>query len=168
MADDYHYVPGDNYLIDDLSGFKIRRTRSRIIPGGQTGNLAVAPERWEAEQPQDFVQGVFDDQSVPLARPRQVNQFTVLATVVTAPAAPGATSLVVESTVGFRVGDVCQVPLDSGTLFQFTLSSVVGTTLTWVSPGALPFSVGGNYSDPLENQVIDVTQTRLLQAKIAA
>ena len=159
MASDRWYNPGDNYLLDDLSGLKIRRSRSRIIPGGQTGQLAVAPERWEAQHPQDLVQGVVDDQSVPLARPRQVNRFTVLGTVVTAFAGRGALSMQVDSTVGFQIGDVCQVPLDDGNLFQFTVSAIAGSILSWTSPG-LPGTVGGSFSDPLENSVIDVTATQ--------
>ena len=159
MADDLHFVPGDNYILDDLSGMKIRRSRARIIPGGQTGQLAVAPERWEAQQPQDLVQGVVDDQTVPLARPRQVNRFTVLGTFVTASAARGALSMQVDSTVGFRAGDVCQVPLDDGNLFQFTVSAIAGNVLSWTSPG-LPGTVGGSFSDPLENSVIDITATQ--------
>ena len=46
MADDKHYIGGDNYILDDLSGFKIRRSKTRVIPGGQTGGLAVSPLRW--------------------------------------------------------------------------------------------------------------------------
>lgn len=155
MADDRHYVPGDNYLIDDLSGMKIRRSRARIIPAGQTGQLAVAPERWEAQHPQDLVQGVVDDQSVPLARPRQANQFTVTASYVVAFADRGSLSMDVESTVGFQIGDRCQVPLDSGDPFVFVVGSVSGNTLAWASP-PLPGTVGGKFGSPLENQVLDL------------
>src|SRR5580700_582205 len=103
MADDRHYVGGDNYLLDDLSGFKIRASRARIIPGGITGNLAVAPQRWEPQQPQDFVRGVYDDITVALARPRQKNQFVIVGTYVTAPSAPQTRTITVDSSNGFSV-----------------------------------------------------------------
>lgn len=36
-------------------------------------NLIVSDRVWEARQPQDFVKGVADNQTVPNARPRQPN-----------------------------------------------------------------------------------------------
>lgn len=76
MADDKHYVPGDFYRIDDRTGFKVRASRTRKE---WTGNI-VAAERWERRQPQDFVTGVRDDQSVLDPRPRQPDQFVRLST----------------------------------------------------------------------------------------
>ncbi|HLJ05357.1 MAG TPA: hypothetical protein VKT26_03745 [Acetobacteraceae bacterium] len=152
MADDRHYVGGDYYQLDDLSGFKIRASRSRKIPGGQTGNLIVAPERWEPQQPQDFVRGVIDDQTVPQPRPRQANQFTVLGTQVIAPAPRGATSIMVEEGAGFTVGMTVQIMLDSGENFLTSLQSIVGDDLGLNAP--LPFSVGTLYGDPIENAVL--------------
>jgi hypothetical protein len=154
MADDLHYVGGDNYLLDDLSGFKIRMSRARIIPGGQTGNLAVAPERWEPQQPQDFVRGVWDDQTVALSRPRQQNRFIIVGTQVAAFAAAGSTSLSVQSTVGFAVGNICQVVLDNGNTFRFTLTSIGTNALSFAH--GLPSGVGGAFGDPLENAVVVV------------
>lgn len=153
MADDRHYVGGDNYLLDDLSGFKIRASKARLIPGGITGGLAVSPERWEPQQPQDFVSGVPDDQTVALSRSRQQNQFVLVGTEVAAASAAGATSMIVDSAVGFGVGGRCQVVLDNGNVFRFTLTAVAGTTLTFAGQ-PLPSSVGGGFGDPLENAVI--------------
>lgn len=153
MADDRHYVGGDNYLLDDLSGFKIRASKARLIPGGITGGLAVSPERWEPQQPQDFVSGVPDDQTVALSRSRQQNQFVLVGTEVAAASAAGATSIIVDSAVGFGVGGLCQVVLDNGNVFRFTLTAVAGTTLTFAGQ-PLPSSVGGGFGDPLENAVI--------------
>ena len=156
MADDRHYVGGDNYLLDDLSGFKIRASIAKLIPGGQTGNLAVAPARWEPQQPQDFVTGIADDMTVALSRPRQVNQFVLVGTSVVAAANAGATALTVDSTVGFTVGNRCQVALDNGNIFYFTLTTVASPVLTFaVQP--LPSGVGGTFGDPLENSVINLT-----------
>ena len=71
MADDRHYVPGSFYRIDDRTGFKIRAEKSRK----QWNNIIVSPNVWEIRQPQDFVRGVRDLQTVPDARPRQPNLF---------------------------------------------------------------------------------------------
>lgn len=74
MADDRHYVPGDYYRIDDRSGFKVRAKRTRQEWTG----FIVADNLWEIRQPQDFVKGVRDDQTVPLPRPRQPDTFIEL------------------------------------------------------------------------------------------
>lgn len=156
MADDRHYVGGDYYQLDDLSGFKIRASRSRKIPGGQTGSLIVAPEHWEPQQPQDFVRGVVDDQTVPEPRTRQTNQFMVVASYVVAPSARLATTIEVQSTVGFTVGDNLQIMLDNGTNFFASASAIVGNVITLSA--ALPGSVGSTaFGDPLENTVIDLS-----------
>ena len=71
MADDRHYVPGTFYRIDDRTGFKTRSYRTRKEWNG----LIVSDRVWEARQPQDFVKGVADNQTVPEARPRQPNAY---------------------------------------------------------------------------------------------
>ena len=155
MADDRHYVGGDNYFLDDNTGFKTRAKRARV----QWNSIVTSGTHYNPRQPQDMVQGVQDDQTVQISRARQVNVFTSLATFVTAPSARGALSMTVESTAQMRVGDVCQVPLDfSGNIFQFTISAMTPTTLSWASPG-LPGTVGLG-GDPLENQVFDITATQ--------
>lgn len=154
MADDRHYVPGDNYILDDLSGFKVRVSHSRRIPAGQTGGAQVAIERWEAQQPQDLVRGVVDDQSVTIARPRQQNRFVVVGTFVTAPSARLTDTIEVDSVAGFTVGDVLQIMLDSGVNFTTGLTGLDGRTMTLLSP--LPEGVGGSYGDPLENMVLQL------------
>lgn len=151
-ADQLHYVGGDNYILDDLSGFKIRASKARIIPGGITGNVAVAPERWEPQQPQDFVTGVRDDQTVQLARPRQQNRFTVVGSNIAAPSDRGANTITVASTIGFTVGNRLQIMLDSGDNFFATASGIAGEVIT-ITP-VLPGSVGLLYGDPIENLVL--------------
>ena len=114
---------------------------------------------WSPRQPQDMVQGVLDPQAVPWSRSRQVNNFTSLATWVTTFAPAGATSLIVNATVGFQVNDICQVPLDNGNIYQFAVTGIAGNVLSFASPG-LPSGVGGNFADPLENTVFNVTATQ--------
>nr|WP_246386849.1 hypothetical protein [Gluconacetobacter sacchari] len=123
-----------------MSGFKIRRSRARVIPGGQTGEALVDARRWEAQQPQDFVRGVADDQSVDLARPRQQTCFTVVGTCVVAPAAAGSDVVAVASTAGFAVGDQVQIMLDRGENVVASVLAVGSGNLT-IAP-VLPGSVG--------------------------
>lgn len=156
MSNDLWYNPGDNYILDDISGFKIRTSRARMIPGGQTGKLWVAPERWEPQQPQDFVQGVRDDQTVAVSRSRQQNQFTVVGGQVTTAAAAGATALTLDSVTGFVVGATCQVVLDNGNIWRFVISSISGLVLNFLGY-PLPSGVAGTFGDPLENAVIQVS-----------
>lgn len=151
MADDRHYVRGDYYQLDDITGFKIRAFKSRKIPGGQTGNLIVAPNAWEPQQPQDFVRGVPDVQTVEQPRPRQANQFVVLATNITEGSARGATELNVATPAGFRVGMRLQIMLDTGENFITALSGIDGSIFDIPQP--LPASVGLLYGSPPENIV---------------
>jgi hypothetical protein len=154
MADDRHYIGGDNYILDDLSGFKIRASKARIIPGGQTGNLAVAPSRWEPQQPQDFVQGVRDEITVALSRPRQPNQFTIIGTNVAAFTPRGGVQITVQSVTGFVLGDRLQIMLDSGDPFFAILVWISGFLIQ--VGNILPASVGGTESDPPENLIVDL------------
>lgn len=155
MANDRWYNPGDWYQIDDLSGFKIRASRSRKIPGGQTGGMIVAPERWESQQPQDFVRGVVDNQMVEQPRPRQPNQYTILATFVTAPSARGTGVITVDDPAGFQQNDNVYVMLDSGENFLTSIAGIVGDQFYLGTP--LPFSVGTLYGDPIENTVLFIS-----------
>lgn len=158
MVRDRFYKPGDYYIIDDITGIKRRASSAQL----QWDNAYTGPGTYSPRQPQDLVVGVFDDQSVPLPRPRQQNQFTIIGTVVTAPAAKGSTSIQVDSVVGFAPGSVIQIMLDSGVNFSTVVANVGPNQLEWVGQG-LPFSVGTLYGDPIENAVI-ITGTAAVPA----
>lgn len=159
MADDRHYVPGDYYQLDDISGFKIRARTSRSVPGGITGGAIVAPKRWEPQHPQDFVRGRADNQMVPEARPRQTNRFTITGTWVTEHAPRLSRTITVDSTEGFNVNDKVMVMLDSGDPYYPTVLAVGTNTLT-LTP-VLPHAVGGQLGDPIENTVVDLGRSEL-------
>jgi hypothetical protein len=76
MPADKYYVPGSFWRISDRTGFKVRSYNTRK----EWNNLIVERRVWEARQPQDFVKGVKDDQTVPEARPRQPDTFIELNT----------------------------------------------------------------------------------------
>ena len=163
MSSQWYYRPGDYYQLDDISGFKIRASRSRKIPGGQTGGLIVAPERWEAQQPQDFVRGVVDDQTVPQPRPRQPNRFTITATFIVAQSPRRSQIITVDSVEGFNVNDRVGVVLDSGENYFPVVVKISGNRM-WLTP-VLPATVGGPYNDlgmagnigpPIENTVLSM------------
>lgn len=76
MGRDRHYVAGTFYRVDDRTGFPTRSWRTQKEWQGYIVDRRV----WEARQPQDFVKGVKDDQTVPEARPLQPNTFIELET----------------------------------------------------------------------------------------
>jgi hypothetical protein len=71
MGTERFYKPGSFYRIDDRTGFATRAERTQMEWNG----LIVDKRVWEARQPQDFVKGVADNQTVPNARPRQPNPY---------------------------------------------------------------------------------------------
>lgn len=154
MSEPWYYNPGDHYVLDDLSGFKVRRSKTRTIPGGQTGQAVVDRARWEPQQPQDFAVGIADDQTVDLARPRQENRFMMVGTTIAAPAQAGARVIVVQSAAGIGPGDWLQIMLDSGVNVTAQVASVAGASVTLAAP--LPGAVG-MLGDPPQNLVLDLS-----------
>ena len=71
MGDADHYKHGDYNAICDKCGFKYKASQLRKT----WDNLMVCKKDWEPRQPQDFVKGVKDKQTVPWARPEPENVF---------------------------------------------------------------------------------------------
>jgi len=69
MGTELYYKPGSFYRICDRTGFATRAERTQREWQG----LIVRREVFEPRQPQDFVRGVSDIQTVPYPRPRQPN-----------------------------------------------------------------------------------------------
>jgi hypothetical protein len=69
MGRENFYKPGSFYRICDRTGMAIRAERTQTEWQG----LIVDKRVFEPRQPQDFVRGVNDDQTVPFARPRVFN-----------------------------------------------------------------------------------------------
>lgn len=147
VADDRHYVGGEFYRICDRTGFKIRDTRTRK----EWNNFIVREGSWEPRQPQDFVQGIADDQSVPDARPRSLNTFIgPLTTVTTLPLVIGAAVVHLETSLRMLNGDVLWIMMDNGVTMVTHIVSVLTTTTVQISP-AMVWSAATN------SQVTDVT-----------
>lgn len=71
MGTELHYRPGSFYRICQRTGMAIRAERTQREWQG----LIVRREVFEPRQPQDFVRGVNDIQTVPYALPRSPNVF---------------------------------------------------------------------------------------------
>lgn len=65
------YRSGDNYVICEMSGFKIRRSDSRKMWNG----LVVHKRFWEPRHPLDMIRSKSDKQSVPDPRPEPEDVF---------------------------------------------------------------------------------------------
>lgn len=113
MGRDLHYRPGSWYMVDDRSGFPERAEKMKR----EWDNLMVDERRWEPRQPQDYVRGVRDDQTVPVARPISTPSFVGPSqTTLAQAAAPRATVIYVESLSGFVRGHLVRVMLDDESL----------------------------------------------------
>ena len=145
MVADRYYIPGSFYRIDDRSGFKVRSFNTRK----EWNNLIVDRKLWEERQPQDFVRGIPDNQTVPEPRPRSPNVFLgQLFTTLTANAPAGSNSFSFASTTGMTVGDTVLIMLDTGVQFSTTLATIpsqVSVTTNTVSPYSA--SNGNNVED---------------------
>lgn len=77
MGADKHFRMGSFYRICDRTGFATRAEDTQMEWQG----LIVDKRVYEARQPQDFVTGVPDNQTVPYPRPRQANTFVGNSTI---------------------------------------------------------------------------------------
>lgn len=63
--------PGQWNVVCDRTGFRLPNTVCQF----QWNNLLVWDRVWEARQPQDYLRGLPDNQSVPYARPQTEPRF---------------------------------------------------------------------------------------------
>lgn len=162
MGTKLHYKPGSFYRIDDRTGFAYRAEHTRK----QWNNIIVRLRSFEERQPQDFVRGRRDDQTVPEARPRQVPTYLgVQTTLAQTTAEAGAFSsgfsvgfdvagagliyLIVQSVIGFNIGDSISVQLDNGITFFTTAAAIDFSTnvITASQPLPFPASAGNIVTD---------------------
>lgn len=134
------YRPGGFYRIDDRDGSRQRNYDTRKEWNG----AIVSSESFETRQPQDFVRGVPDVQTVPDARPPEPiddpsiytgpNQTSLMASTL-----PGGTILTVQQSAGFTPGSLLNVFLDSLDGFLSHVASLPDAThiaLVTPLPGA--------------------------------
>lgn len=115
------FKPGDNWVIDDRTGERIRASEARKE---WTGAI-VDEDDWEPRHPQDFVRGRRDNQRVSDPRPDSIPVFYgYLTAEITADAAAGATRLTVDESARFHPGDVIGVYV-GGDLKRLTVLAIV-------------------------------------------
>lgn len=151
MGTKLHYKPGSFYRQCDRTGFSIRAEHTQK----QWNNIIVRNRSFEERQPQDFVRGRRDDQTVPQPRPRQTNVFLGVQTTLSENVpSPGSFSdgfssgfqvsgntdtFVVQSVIGFNVGDSISIQLDNGATF-FTTAQAIDFTNNIITPAEpLPY-----------------------------
>jgi len=66
-----NYIPGDNWIICERTGFKIRASDAMREWNG----AIVRKQSYEPRHPQDFVRGRKDDTRPELVRPEQTDYF---------------------------------------------------------------------------------------------
>lgn len=122
-----NYKHGQHLQICDRSGFKVHSGDTRR----EWNHSVVRKEDFEHRQPQDFVRGVRDVQSVPDPRPGAPDLSTQNTTTLDAAELAGQTVLSVTSTSSMAVGNSILVALDNSTFHLSTISSfVVDDTVT--------------------------------------
>lgn len=149
MADDFR--EGDHWVIDDITGQKIRASEARR----QWDGLLVHKDTWSPRQPQDLVRGLVDNMVAEPSRPRPVDTFIgPLVTEIKAHYAfssafssafqteriaikAGLRRIKVASTARMQAGDSISIMLDDGT-FLTTIETVDNSktlTLATALPG---------------------------------
>lgn len=130
------YRMGEFLRTCDRSGFVTKASDTRKEWNG----LEVERRFWEIRQPQDFVRGVRDDQTVPDARPDPPPIFVgPIFTQLAQNAGVGATFLYLNSTARFSNGDNIGVMLDTGEVFNTTIDGAPAANGITISAG-LPYS----------------------------
>lgn len=136
--------PMGHWVQDDRTGFAVRAYRARK----EWTKAVVCTNVWEARQPQDFVRGVKDDQTVYDPRPEAQPVWDgPLYYTTNAAAAVGATTIVLQATTGLTNGLTIGIMMNNGVLFPTTVSGSPTTTNVTLAR-ALPYSVASG------NQVI--------------
>ena len=117
---------GDWNVICDRCGMKRKASECRIT----WDNLFVCRTTcWMPRHPQDFVEGVADDQTVPIARP--VVPATMGTTTVKTSASKYSTTIELTATTGLADREVIGVVLDDGSAhWTFSDGTATGTTIT--------------------------------------
>lgn len=172
MGTKLHYKPGSFYRICDRTGFAERAEHTRK----QWNNIIVRERSFEERQPQDFVRGRRDDQTVPEPRPRQVPTYLGVQTeiaysITLSNLGPGWSvdpqfggfstgfssgfsrvgGFVVLSALGFNIGDQISVQLDNGSTFFTAIVGINYATDTILPGQPFPYPASGG------NIVTDLT-----------
>lgn len=135
------YIAGDFKRVCDRCGGVFRASMTFRTWDG----LFVCREDWETRHPQDFVRGRIDNQTIPNARPEQVDSIVgPLTTTLTASATAASTSLSVQSSVRFAPGDNIGIICDDGSVRARTVNLVPTTSSLTITSALLATASIGN------------------------
>lgn len=154
MADE-HYIAGDWWVIDDVTGLKIRASKSVKQWDGNRVDRSYA----EPRHPQDYVRARADRQAVEFARPRPPDVFIGPLTVtVSARSEAGDDLISLSSTQGLEEGDRVWFPLASGDTFRTTILYIGNNkgALVQENGGGILLGTGGALLWTDENTVATV------------
>ena len=105
--------------MDDRSGFTRRAEETRA----EWTEMIIGEDLWEIRQPQDFVRGVKDDQTVPQPRSEAPPVWVgPIFTTLSANVPVGATFLPLASIARISAGDNVGVLLDNGEYYNTVVS----------------------------------------------
>ena len=74
MGQSDYFKPGSHNAICDICGFKFKAEQLRRTWDGYMA--CTVNKCWNPRQPQDYVRGVLDNQSVEISRPEAADTFT--------------------------------------------------------------------------------------------
>lgn len=155
------YKPGDWNAVCDHCGMTRKASQFRKDWQG----FMVCEGCFNTRHPQDFVKGIPENQSVPIARPDTIASMGE--TTVDTTGLRNATSIVLTSVAGISSGDSLGIVLDNGSVhWTYSDGDPVGTTVTLGSylPGQ---ATAGNvvYLPSINNEIFvtaaEVTATDL-------
>lgn len=134
------YRHGDPWVIDDVSGLKVRKSDT---VKQWDGNI-VDRRRADPRHPQDFVRARKEDIAVPDARPRPPEAFVgPNQSNLSAAASAGATTLPLDSSAGFAIGHRLLIMLADRNSFLTTVASVPDGVSITISPGLAGAAAAG-------------------------
>ena len=130
------YVKGDWNVICDKCGMNRKASTMRYNFYEQ---LVSYPDCWEWQHPQELVEGIEDDQTVPVARPDV--KPSIGETTVKVAGVKGDKTIDITSTSGAVDGDPIHIVMDNGASFTTLISGTpAGDTVTFIEGTALPYA----------------------------
>jgi len=156
------FIPGDYNMICDRCGGKFRFSQMRKTWDG----LWVDKDCWQPRHPQDFVKGISERQTVPVARP-DVEQ-TYGSTTLSSAVSRGDVAIQVASIAGITSGDAIGVELDNGAAhWTFADGAPSGSTIALGSPVPDVSAVGNTvYTPSVSNKENWVTASTITASSL--
>ena len=122
-----HFKPGDHNIIDDRSGYKIKRSAAQKEWTGST----VAKRSFEERHPQDFIRSIPDHQAVRDPNPESSDRFLGINEVIDLYETPRSTVTATATPGGGNTGDGSitglTADLTADTSGNYTLTVLIAT-----------------------------------------